>query len=352
MKENSFIKKFSPNNYTFLFIFLVSLLVSILGSFDDIFLRLERTQNLFIEFFQMFLLVFFGQLLMWIPISILIRFIDKKISWKNFSKRLIIELLSLLVFTLLLAPIVAILVVMFHPRHPDFLRVLLNSYPPQFTISLTIAFMVEIVSLTESRAILEVLSERLEKENLNSKYDALKNQVNPHFLFNSLNVLSSLVYVDEKKADKFIGEFSKVFRYVLELNKELFVKVSDEIKFLDSYMFLQRIRFDNNISLNTNLDQEALDLLIPPLTLQLLIENAIKHNIISDSKKLDIFIESGNMKLIVKNKFQPRQEDVKSTGVGLNNLREKYNIISDRVPEFYEEDGFFIAEIPLIKSEV
>jgi LytS/YehU family sensor histidine kinase len=219
-------------------------------------------------------------------------------------------------------------------------------------ISLIIAFIVEIVSLTESSAKLELLSERLEKENLNSQYDALKNQVNPHFLFNSLNVLSSLIYVDAKKADKFIGEFSKVFRYVLELNKEPFVKVIDEIKFLDSYMFLQRIRFDDNISFNTKLDQEALNLLIPPLTLQLLIENAIKHNIISDTKKLNISIESDNLKLIVKNKFQPRQEDVKSTGVGLNNLKEKYNIISERVPEFYEENGFFIAEIPLIKSEV
>lgn len=208
----------------------------------------------------------------------------------------------------------------------------------------------EFMMLSSDKQYLELRTGMLEKQNYLMKYEALKNQVNPHFLFNSLNVLSSLIYIDTDKSDRFIKKFSEVFRYVLELNQEKMVHLKQELKFLDSYFFLQKIRYGGNLTLHKSIQAETLEMFLPPLTLQLLIENAIKHNVIAKETPLCIEVASCGSELIVKNNYQFRSNLNKSTGIGHRNLIGKYQLIADQTPEFYIENGDYIAKLPLIEN--
>ncbi len=210
----------------------------------------------------------------------------------------------------------------------------------------------EFMILSNDKAYLKLRAGMLEKRNYLMKYEALKNQINPHFLFNSLNVLSSLIYQDTSKSDQFIKKFSEVFRYVLELNQEKLVEVKRELKFLDAYFFLQKIRFGDNLTMHQCIDASVLNMYIPPLTLQLVVENAIKHNVISKVLKLHIDIESTDDALVIKNNYQYRDNLSDSTGIGQHNLIEKYRLIADQLPEFYVENNQYVARLPIMHRSV
>jgi sensor histidine kinase YesM len=208
----------------------------------------------------------------------------------------------------------------------------------------------EFMTLSAEKESLLIRAKILQKQNHLAKYEALKNQINPHFLFNSLNVLSSLIYKDIQKSDQFIKKFSDVFRYVLELNNENLVPVKRELLFLESYLFLQKIRYGDHLQIHQTLDSAVLHMLIPPLTLQLVVENALKHNIISDSHNLSIWIENTFDEIIVKNNYQVRVNGSSMVGIGQQNLCEKYQLIAQRVPRFYVEDNFYISRLPVLKQ--
>ena len=208
----------------------------------------------------------------------------------------------------------------------------------------------EFMMLSSDKQYLAYKAGMLEKQNYMIKYEALKSQVNPHFLFNSLNVLSSLIYQDTAKSDLFIKKFSEVFRYVLELNQEKLVEVKSELKFLDSYFFLQKIRYGDSLVIRKTVDADALCWYIPPLTLQLVVENAIKHNVISKEQRLTITIENGEDELIVRNNYQHRGNFAGSTGIGQQNLKEKYQLIDERSPKFYIENDEYVVKLPIIKE--
>lgn len=208
----------------------------------------------------------------------------------------------------------------------------------------------EFMMLSSDKQYLEYKAGMLEKQNYMIKYEALKSQINPHFLFNSLNVLSSLIYQDTAKSDLFIKKFSEVFRYVLELNQEKLVEVKSELKFLDSYFFLQKIRYGDSLVIKKTVAADALNMYIPPLTLQLVVENAIKHNVISKEQKLTITIENDADELVVRNNYQHRGNLNESTGIGQKNLTEKYQLIDGRRPRFYVENDENIVKLPIIKE--
>ncbi|WKN29827.1 histidine kinase [Porifericola rhodea] len=191
-------------------------------------------------------------------------------------------------------------------------------------------------------------AESLQKENLRTQYEALKSQVNPHFLFNSLNTLSSLVHSRPDTAEEFINEFARFYRYILEIKDKNLVSLRDEFSMAESYMYLQQIRFGKALQVHQNVFSEHWELYLPPLSLQILLENAIKHNAFSRESPLSIFIEVQNNYLIVRNTFQKRQEEVGSTGIGLYNLKEKYRLLSVQKPKFYKEDGQYVAHLPLL----
>lgn len=190
---------------------------------------------------------------------------------------------------------------------------------------------------------------KLQKDNLQSQFETLKNQVNPHFLFNSLNVLNSLISIDPELAEKFTGQLSKIYRYVLEHKSEDVVPLSTEMDFLESYVFLLDIRFKDKLKVNINVPADKLSMKIPPLTIQLLIENAIKHNIFSIKTPLiiDVMVDDNNF-LNVINNYQKRERQIESTGLGLQNITDRIGYFTREKPSFGIKDNKFIARIPLL----
>jgi len=189
----------------------------------------------------------------------------------------------------------------------------------------------------------------LQKTNLQSQFEVLKQQVNPHFLFNSLNVLASLIKVDPDLAESFTEKLSKVYRYVLENKEKDMVSLSTEIDFINSYIFLLNIRFKGKIFVKINLEDIKPEMMILPMALQILVENAIKHNTFSRTEPLhiDISVDSDNF-LVVTNNLRLRESYVQSTGIGLTNIQNRYKLITDKEPFFEIADKRFIARIPLI----
>jgi PAS domain S-box-containing protein len=193
---------------------------------------------------------------------------------------------------------------------------------------------------------------KVQKENLQSQFEVLKQQVNPHFLFNSLNVLTSLIKIDPDLAESFTERLSKVYRYVLENKEKDVVSLSTELEFLYAYLFLLEIRFMNKIIIEINIDKSYYDFQILPIAIQLLIENAIKHNTFSKIKplKIEIFIDR-QQRLNIINNLNIRETKLASTGVGLENISRRYALVSDQKPEFNSTSNQFIAKLPLLKSE-
>ena len=190
---------------------------------------------------------------------------------------------------------------------------------------------------------------KLQKDNLQSQFETLKNQVNPHFLFNSLNVLASLISVDPELAEKFTGQLSKIYRYVLEHKSEDVVPLSTETDFLESYVFLLNIRFKDKLKVNIMIPADKLNMKIPPLAIQLLIENAIKHNIFSIKSPLiiDVLVDDKDY-LNVINNYQKREKQIESTGLGLQNITDRIGYFTDKKPYFGIRGNKFVAKIPLL----
>lgn len=191
-------------------------------------------------------------------------------------------------------------------------------------------------------------AEKLKSENIASQYQSLKDQLNPHFLFNSLNVLSNLVYESADKSAEFIQQLSRIYRYVLDVQDEELVSLEMEIDFALNYLSLQKIRFEQSLEFHIDVF-ESKEWSIPPLSLQLLLENAIKHNVTSETKPLKIWIGIKDQKLIVKNNIQPKLNKETNSGIGLNNITKRYNLLSETSPEITQTEKEFIVKLPLLK---
>jgi LytS/YehU family sensor histidine kinase len=181
---------------------------------------------------------------------------------------------------------------------------------------------------------------------------SLKNQLNPHFLFNCFSNITSLIDTEPEKAIKFVEELSNVFRYSLTNSDEILVTLSEELKLLNSYFELQLIRHQGLIKLESSVDVSKLDYLIPPLTLEILIENALKHTIFDKHNPLKISIYSKEEQLIIENNFNPKINVVKteSFGIGMKSIKRQYVLLNCGEPSFKIENNIFRVEIPLIKS--
>ena len=193
-------------------------------------------------------------------------------------------------------------------------------------------------------------AENLEKQQLLNEIALLKTQVNPHFLFNSLSILSSLVRVNPDLSEQFIDQLSRSYRYILEQKEQSLVTLRTELEFIQSYSFLLKIRFENKFDLRFDLPDEVLDQCkIAPLTLQLLIENAVKHNRMSVKEPLIVEVSLGDEQtLIVKNRLQPRTTPTDSTGVGLQNIINRYALLTDRLVWAGEREDEFVVRVPLL----
>ena len=189
----------------------------------------------------------------------------------------------------------------------------------------------------------------LKIENLQSQFDALKNQVSPHFLFNSLNSLKTLIRETPEVAQEYLNHLSSVLRYTLQANENKLVSLYDELQFVESYFFLIKLRFNKNISLVQKINDKLMNYKVPPLALQILIENAIKHNEISKRNSLEISVSTTDTTLVVKNNINMKYSPEPGAGVGLVNLSNQYRILAGKEISIKKDESNFIVEIPLLK---
>jgi len=193
-----------------------------------------------------------------------------------------------------------------------------------------------------------VEAEKLRRETVESQLAGLRAQVNPHFLFNSLNTLTYIIPEDPDKAITFVQKLSKVYRYVLETRDEKLISLEEELRFLDSYIFLLKERFGNNLHIYQDIPAEYLQARMAPLSLQILLENCIKHNIISEQQPLSIELFVEEEQLTVRNNLQLKRQHMPSTGMGLQNIKNRYSYFTREPVRISKEDGYFTVKLPLL----
>jgi len=196
-----------------------------------------------------------------------------------------------------------------------------------------------------------ITAEKLRAERYKGQVRFLKDQLNPHFLFNSLNVLTNVVYEDQDRAAHFIRELSKFYRYVLEVQHEELVPLPQEVDFAKRYAKLQKERFGEAFTFNFEFSPSSNEL-IPPLVLQLLIENALKHNAVSDARPLEVKVYKKNNQLVIWNNCNPKRKPEDSTGIGLNNIRERYQLLGSKLPQVNHTREYYQVTLPTIKNEL
>ena len=228
------------------------------------------------------------------------------------------------------------------------------------SIFLVSAFVIAITAITtlltsflyiiDEREKTIVENQKLSVENMRARYETLKSQINPHFLFNSLNTLNGLIGLNDDKAKDFLQQLSYVFRYSIQ-NREN-TTLDDELICIEAFCVLMNIRYGQSLNIEYHIDDKYRDYLIVPLSLQMLIENAIKHNTISNRYPLTITIETTeNDTVKVWNNMQPKNEGISGEGIGLANTNERYRMLHQREIMISASNGIFSVEIPLIKNE-
>ena len=306
---------------------------------------------LIIRLFRGVVLSFLAGIILSYPDLALIRYLNKKFPWKKkVIKRFVIQFPIAVIGGILVTPVIVIPAGLIFTMEYDFQTNLNNAY---YLIIFSFFLMVVLEALIyfNEGSLARQETENLEKELSQIRFEVLKSQINPHFMFNSLNVLSGLIDSDIKKAQQFIDEFSYVYRYVLETIEQPVISLEKELDFMRSYLFLQQIRYGEMLTYSVNIPAGMLTYVLPPLSLQVVLENAIKHNIINKSKPLSITVYNENSFLVVRNNIQPKISSGKSTGLGLKNLAKRYALISKSEPVFNIENDFYIAKLPLINTE-
>ncbi len=227
---------------------------------------------------------------------------------------------------------------------------LLNLLRLVFEFGLVLIFKYSIDSREVAKRYIEEAN-LLREANTKAQFEILKQQINPHFLFNALSTLKSLIRVQDPNAETFVLSLSDVYRKLLQRREKELIRLSDELEIVNSYLFMQKLRFEENLSIETTIPDNTLALFLPPFALQLLIENTIKHNIISQRKPLTIRIwVDADKKIIVENTLQPKKTPEESTGWGLNNLIERYESFSKKTIEIKQTDTLFSVALPLLEE--
>ena len=291
----------------------------------------------------------------WITFRYTLIFFKKRFpSQKDFTKRILLQTGSVFLFffgiKILLDP-------WLHPLIDSVVETQSSAHGLGMSIAgLTVTFLVLGIYETASFYFLlqkeQLEKERLVRENVQGQLEGLKNQVNPHFFFNSLNTLAYLIPEAPAKAENFVQKLSTAYRYILEIRDRETVTVEEELDFLDAYTCLLNERFGDNLQIDINVPAHLLQMGIVPLALQMLFENAIKHNVVSAQSPLTISVsvEKGDQ-LVVRNNLQRKQQVMASTKVGLENIKRRYRLLSAQEVEVFATQQSFIVILPLLKKE-
>ncbi len=260
------------------------------------------------------------------------KYIEEAFTWKNSNKRLIIGALGAVLLTMLglvVLRFVTLVVIIGHPVERFLNDKNAGSY---YVFGLIITLIISLLfhaiyfykALTEKK----VKEQQIVAKTETAKYESLKSQIDPHFLFNSLNVLTSLISENPNQAEKFTTKLSRVYRYVLEQKSKDLIELDEELLFAKTYMELLKMRFENAITFVIPEKSSNSEFKIIPLSLQLLLENTIKHNVVSVENPLKITIAEENGYLVVTNNFNPKAVLERGTKVGLNNIVDRYDLIT------------------------
>lgn len=284
--------------------------------------------------------------LIWLGCKAIATYLWEKYPWeKEPAKHLIIEVLAIISYTL----IIGFLIYEFEKKFDLVNQERMNI---EVQIIVTILITLFITSIHEGIFFYRQWkfnfskSVRLEKDNLEAKYQTLKAQINPHFLFNSLNSLQSYVE-DNHRATEYIRNLSDFLRYVLKSRDREVVLIREEVEILEKYMNLQQMRFGRNLIFQLNIPDNFYHYALPPLVLQMLVENSLKHNIISKDKNLKISVFVENEFIVVENNLQ-KKNDVESTGQGLANIIERYTYLTNKTVNIQETNSIFRVSVPMV----
>jgi len=209
-----------------------------------------------------------------------------------------------------------------------------------------------IIRLMYKKQTYELEIQKLKSESLQSQFESLKNKMSPHFLFNTLSALNTLIRQSPDIAEEYVNHLSQVLRYTLLSNEKKTVTLNEEMEFTESYLFLIRMRYGTTLTVQTKIEERFMNLKLPPLTIQTLLENAVKHNEISKKKPLSIYIQTTeNKELVISNNIQKKLTPEDGTGIGLSNLSKQFQLLGEREVQIIQVENDFIVKIPLISPE-
>lgn len=336
-------------------IFILYIFSTIFKSFDLTFNKDIGMFNLRGQVFSIFYVIY--GLLAWEGAALLAGMLEKRVTDKQSPARAVALGVSLLVYGLLVSFLFSFVYagtdVLVFKRYEAWESASSFAYDLNFG-----TFMFYLLLLTFNGIIYyykgwkeyQLQTERLMRENIQAKYDALRNQIDPHFFFNSLSVLTNLVYKNPDVAADYITQLAKTYRYILDKKFENLVPIQVEMDFLESYLFLIRIRHRDSIRFMADMDEKVRQKgMIPPATLQLLVENAIKHNRFSANDPLLITLKSEDSSLTITNRINTRVlPESASSGIGLENIRKRYELTMGKSIEVECSDHSFIVKVPVI----
>lgn len=284
---------------------------------------------------------------MWFGNEFLSIYLNRKIAWtRQPVKRFVVGIVAMIIYTVSVT-----LLLVWAVRF--FFGISMGNIGTMLYTTVMITFVITLFMTSRSFLFnwrqVAINAETHRRESISARYENLKSQVNPHFLFNSLNALTNLVQEDPDKAIKFIKQLADVYRYVLDTRGSEVVPLTEELQFLAAYAYLQQIRFGERLQIDIRLN--GLESMVAPLSLQLLVENAIKHNVISESSPLQIRLYADEDYIVIENNINRKVSPSGGTpGLGLENIRKRYTFLSERETVVKEDSGRFVVKLPLIRN--
>ena len=305
------------------------------------------------SFVKFFLWTFSISIAQWVGLAVIYKYLDRKISWiETPVKKVIVQITAFVPYSIFAYILVHSLnfYIWLGVSPVKSWDVIVSSIPFTVSISLFISLVFTAIGFFFAWKNAVIQAEKLKTEMMTYKYESLRNQINPHFFFNSLNVLSDLVYDDQEMAIKFIRQLSDLFRYVLDSRDKELVPLSAELEFIDSFAFLLRTRFGEKLQIDVEVQSHPGEYIVP-MTLQLLIENAVKHNEVSGSFPLRITVRKNGDYLEIENGFRSKNVGDDSKKTGLKNIMQQFAFFSNRPIEIIPSEESFLVRVPILKLE-
>jgi two-component system, LytTR family, sensor kinase len=343
VKHNSSPGLFNPKDLVIrhICIFILAIIFGSIGRMDVP--REELMDSIFSHFISIGLI--------WNGNILLIDILDRNLTWeKHLHQKLILSgvialgwpIATYFLFNIFLYPAIN--------GHPCDLSSKENTVYLITSVSITLFINSLFVAIAFFKFWRETIKEKeaLKREGISAEFAALKSQINPHFLFNSLNTLTNLIEENPATATDFVQKLSGVYRYVLTQKDKDLVLLSEELQFIQSYIFLNQIRFGSSLQSHIHIEPRFMQYKIATLSLQILVENCIKHNVIAADKPLTIYIGVSNHKVFVRNNLQPKLMQTDSNGIGLNNVVHRYQLLTTDEVEIMDDGNEFMVSLPLL----